>query len=149
VTDELDAKSPRVSRRSALKAAGVGTVVVWTAPVIDSVVSRAAASSALPSVCTDGFHFCAGPDPGEGCQGDVGCFCIALEQGGFACIQHGSDCGTNQGCTTNADCPTGSVCYASGTCFDSSYCRPLCPEGASRVRPAVEFSGKDPLLTPA
>ena len=146
MTEEFDAQSRGVSRRSALKAVGVGTVVVWAAPTIDSFLSPAAAASGLPSVCADGFLLCGGPDPGEGCHGNALCYCATLAQGGFACIQHEDVCGTNRFCTSNADCPAGSVCYAPGSCCQDSYCRPLCPQGAAPVRGASTFTDKDPAL---
>lgn len=94
-----------ISRRTALKRIGVGTAVVWAAPMVMSIETPAFAGS-VP--CTNCDNTC--PKNGNMCG--PGNFCFRRPAGGCICT-HANDCGSgNHGACPNgdSDCPTGTFC---------------------------------------
>ena len=127
-----------VSRRDLIKRSAVAGGILWATPVIESVLTPAAAAgtpapttsttpTTIPGPCT-----CAGPDP-CGCQtpcNDQGCACNQNVTNG---VPNGltyctvpTDC-TNQVCSNDSDCATGEVCQA--TCCDEPRCFVVCDPG--------------------
>jgi hypothetical protein len=115
-----DPEPTMMDRRRLLGRMGAGAAIVWTAPMIDTFASSAAAQSA-PSPCTSS---CASPDI-CGVECGSGCLCGVLATGGCACFTPVCD---GPPCGTNADCPPGWACVAAGTCCgsDTAFCAPLC-----------------------
>ena len=123
-----------MDRRRMLKQVGLGAAIVWTAPVISSIESRAAAASAPGGgtckrvSCCDGTNnpvgcagtpadICAGPTLGQ-------CFCGQATEGQCVCLLDTSDFSS---CTSSADCGPGRACV--DTCL-GTVCLPFCPAGA-------------------
>ena len=126
------------SRRDLIKKAAIGTGVVWAAPVMLNSISPAHAGTPSPSKqeCLECLPFgpgnphelCGGAPPGEPC------FCVALNEGGCACVQGDAPIGPcsfiENTCRTNADCGGGRVCMAvDPPCPGEAtgLCNSLCP----------------------
>jgi hypothetical protein len=100
-----------INRRTILKGAGAGAVVVWSAPSLLSVASRAgAAGSAACTSCVTGCDVVREPCGPR-------CACFADADGGCLCTG-GGPC---QACETHADCGAGQRCVDVGCAF----CSPL------------------------
>jgi len=108
-----------LSRRTLLKRIGVGAGIVWSAPVLTSVFSRAAAQSAPP--CS--FNAAEGACNGQTVCGTQGCLCNVNADGVSTYCTVPTNC-SNADCTTNADCPAGQVCQA--TCCETTKCFVVC-----------------------
>jgi hypothetical protein len=134
MTDDLDLETTDSgpSRRQLIKTAAVGGALVWTAPVISSVLSPAAAASAAG--CGEGWS-CGDPNL-TFCSGD--CICYAETKPGSGKTGKsfcGSDfgCGTGQeACAPDGTCPPGYQCQ-SGCCGDY-ICAPLCSSKTESAR---------------
>jgi hypothetical protein len=110
-----------IDRRRLLKRIGAGAAIVWVAPVIDSVVSEAAAGSVPPSCQSQ----CGSPGICIVPCGP-GCLCGPKATGGCACFI--PLCG-GPACGVDTDCPNGWACVAADTCCGSpvpAFCAPLC-----------------------
>lgn len=109
----------RISRRRMIKRIGAGTAVVWSAPALTTLGSRALAQS-YPDLCT-------GCDPN--CQVRPPCFpdcsCLPTTDGQCFCTPNGFDCASLDPCPP-AGCPTGFRCIQASCCGGIARCFPEC-----------------------
>lgn len=137
-----DKESSNLSRRSMLKRLGAGAAVVWTAPVLTSLGTRAMAQGTPPpDECADNPRDqcqCVAPS----CDGDPDCFCTTPAEGGCVCVDCGnSACDLFEPCNSSADCPSTHVCAVSTCCEPPHTCIPRCgaapcPTGPGGARAA-------------
>jgi hypothetical protein len=128
-----------ISRRTIIKRAGVGAAVVWAAPSLTSIGSRALAQYEHPEcqgATCETFIACSSSNPD--------CVCVTTDRGGF-CVPGSTACAGLPLCPggTSAECPAGSVC-AVNTCCGDPVCvaeslTSQCPSGgagAAATRPS-------------
>lgn len=117
-----------IDRRSLIKKAAVGTAVVWTAPVVASFTTPAAAAgSGGPN------PECRGATCGNfiACAEDPDCVCGTTAQGGGVCLDGTILCDNLVACTADNTCEDpNSVCFVGSCCGDpvcvptSDFCAP-------------------------
>jgi hypothetical protein len=108
LSPEGDGSAPDRSRRDFMRKAAMGGALVWSVPVIQTVLAPSASASGLPGL-------------GEACPNNVcasGFFCSSVTG---TCGGSGATCGGNAGCV-NGNCFNG-VCGGSGaTCSSNAGC---------------------------
>jgi len=108
----------RFSRRTMMKAAGVGTAAVWVAPKIDAVTTGAARASAPGCLCDgSGSNQCYnGPAP-----------CIPANSSCFCRPTGNPTTGWDGGCSCRVDAPGGAaLCDPTGACPTGFLCVQTC-----------------------
>lgn len=123
--EQEGAQTNRTSRRDVIKKAVVVGGVVWTMPVIDSIMTPAYAGS-VPSCEGCSTNVC-GINPANVCGSnpDTGsCLCAETVTGACACFQ--PVCGVGATCSAaSPNCPSGYACVVSDCC-GVSFCAALC-----------------------
>lgn len=128
MSDETPEAPASTTRRDLIKKAGVGAAVVWTAPMVMSLGSVAAAASPGGVACSDCrnagvpcdvAHFC-GPQGSE-----FSCFCFVKADGsGNCCTDAFNFCSDRTVCGPGNTCPPGYTCIA--TCCAENVCVAPC-----------------------
>lgn len=146
VETPVDETRTGISRRTALKRIGVGTAVVWVAPMVMSIETPAFAGS---PVCTD----CGVDSHGNYCpRGQHKC------GNGYFCLKHVGSSSPNcvcvfanfckepgeVSCNSDADCPSGYICAE--TCCGSggsisNLCVPFNDPGTTSSTTALDVAG--------
>jgi hypothetical protein len=108
----------RISRRRMIKRIGAGTAVVWSAPALTTLGSRALAQ-AYPELCTSCNPNCASRPP---CLTD--CSCLPTTDNLCFCAQNVADCAELQDCSDG--CLPGSRCIRASCCGGTAKCFPEC-----------------------
>jgi hypothetical protein len=113
----------RISRRRMIKRIGAGTAIVWSAPALTTLGSRAFAQVYGPcQTCSP----CFGPE-----CGNDNCFCVPqVSEEGCFCHQ-AQACSSFQTCTPDTICPDGTECAQTCCTPGPARCVPACGTGAS------------------
>jgi len=147
--DDGDATGNDLSRRDALRKAGVAAGIAWTAPVVTSFFSRAAAGTPPQATTTT-----TGPEPHPECigatcttfrpcsSGNPDCVCVTSSGGSGFCIPGSTLCASLTSCDAELNCPPESFC-AVDTCCGNPVCIPFdlaqsCPTDTNGVNATAQ-----------
>jgi hypothetical protein len=136
MTDDFEATEGGPSRRQLIKGAAVGSALVWTAPVLSSVTSPAAAASAADCgqgwACADGG---AATVCGQSAQGNCLCYAETApgtgKTGDSFCGQDFFCNAAGPTCNPDGSCPPGYQCQSG--CCGENICAPLCDTVLART----------------
>jgi hypothetical protein len=133
------------SRRDALRRLGLMAGVAWSAPVVLSVASPAAAAGTPAPGTTTSTSTTLPPAECVGgtcqefpqCSSNADCVCAITADGGTLCLPGSVGCNSLDVCGPNLDCPPGFTCVIESCCA-GPVCVPLsvaeeCPPDAALV----------------
>jgi hypothetical protein len=109
-----------ISRRRMIKRIGAGTAVVWSAPALTTLGSRALAQG-YPDLCTGCDPDCNVRPP---CSAD--CVCLPTTDGQCFCTPGDFNCAGLESCGAGGACPSGFECIQSSCCGGATKCFPEC-----------------------
>jgi hypothetical protein len=114
--DEEEQRPRTISRRTTLKGVAAGTAIAWTAPILMSIESKAAAASnpvseficGTPGSC-DNFASCGDPS--------LECVCAGNTSFGSLCVEASTPCAGLADCNSDLTCSDGiSICVVNSCC---------------------------------